>query len=197
MLYQRELWFRYALKSLKNLKWISAIARTRKLGRYLSYTKAINLDLLYRRVWRRAYLRAVVPIAFVLLSAKLPIQAQSSTQINLATQAYNADFANFPATRPVSVGAQLPGICGVGQLFFGIPAINGSFLWLCTSPDTWNPMAKAAPTSTTNRSTQITKSDSSARRPEGDGFVALPPLSLPGVRSSLHVQPLRGYRTNK
>jgi len=66
------------------------------------------------------------------------LNAQTSTTVNLGTQAKNPDFSAMPFTRPVSVGTSLPSTCSVGQLFFNSAAVAGSNLSACTATNTWN-----------------------------------------------------------
>jgi hypothetical protein len=69
----------------------------------------------------------VIPAAF----------GQTNTTLNLSTQGRNADFANFPFTRPLTQGSSLPSTCQMGQLFFHTAAPIGANIFSCVSPNTW------------------------------------------------------------
>lgn len=84
------------------------------------------------------------PLVAFLLSAAVALAQNQNTTVNLATQGRNADFSNYPSTRPVSVGASLPSTCDVGQLFFNTTAAPGSNLYGCTATNTWTPLASAS-----------------------------------------------------
>ncbi len=63
----------------------------------------------------------------------LAATAWGQQQLNLAKEAKNADFTNFPATSPVKTGTTLPATCVVGNLFFLSSAPAGQNLYACTS----------------------------------------------------------------
>ncbi len=75
----------------------------------------------------------------MILAVFLAISAfgQTTTTLNLSTQGRNADFSNFPFTRPLTQGASLPSTCLVGQLFFNTAAPVGANVVACASPNTW------------------------------------------------------------
>ncbi len=63
--------------------------------------------------------------------------SQTITTLNLSTQGRNADFSNFPFTRPMSLGSALPSGCQVGQFFFNTAAPAGANVFGCNQPNTW------------------------------------------------------------
>lgn len=70
----------------------------------------------------------------VVLFVSLGIPAFSrtdTTTLNLSTQGRNADFSNFPFTRPFAQGSTLPSTCQVGQLFFNTAAPVGTNIFSC------------------------------------------------------------------
>ncbi|MFL6352715.1 MAG: hypothetical protein ACJ74Z_12825 [Bryobacteraceae bacterium] len=73
----------------------------------------------------------------LLVSVVIPAFAQTNTTLNLSTQGRNADFSNFPFTRPLTQGSSLPSTCQVGQLFFHTAAPIGANIFSCASPNTW------------------------------------------------------------
>jgi trimeric autotransporter adhesin len=73
----------------------------------------------------------------LLLSLVIPLFGQTNTTLNLSTQGRNADFSNFPFTRPLTQGSSLPSTCQVGQLFFQTSAPIGANMFSCVSPNTW------------------------------------------------------------
>ncbi len=64
-------------------------------------------------------------------------QTPRDTSIDLQVQAKNPDFSGFPFTRPIAVGAALPGACQIGQLYFLTSANAGSNLYACTGTNVW------------------------------------------------------------
>lgn len=91
----------------------------------------------------RKYALAPRLVRFVLgtLFLSCAFGSAQTTSINLATQGRNADFSNFPFTRPATVGATLPTGCQVGQLFFNSTAAPGTNLYACTAANTWTTLA--------------------------------------------------------
>ena len=73
----------------------------------------------------------------ILLSLVIPVFGQTNTTLNLSTQGRNADFSNFPFTRPLTQGSSLPSTCQMGQLFFNTAAPIGANIFSCVSPNTW------------------------------------------------------------
>jgi hypothetical protein len=73
----------------------------------------------------------------LLASLVIPAFGQTNTTLNLSTQGRNADFSNFPFTRPLTQGSSLPSTCQVGQLFFHTAAPIGANIFSCASPNTW------------------------------------------------------------
>ena len=73
----------------------------------------------------------------ILLSLVIPVFGQTNTTLNLSTQGRNADFSNFPFTRPLTQGSSLPSTCQMGQLFFNTAAQIGANIFSCVSPNTW------------------------------------------------------------
>ncbi|MGI8961578.1 MAG: hypothetical protein ACR2IV_17810, partial [Bryobacteraceae bacterium] len=73
----------------------------------------------------------------LLVSLVIPAFGQTNTTLNLSTQGRNADFSNFPFTRPLTQGSSLPSTCQVGQLFFNTAAPIGANIYSCASPNTW------------------------------------------------------------
>jgi hypothetical protein len=98
-------------------------------------TQSIRLFLLPCLVW-------LVPV----------VSGQTSTTVNLGTQARNPDFSAMPVTKPVTVGTSLPSTCVVGQLFFNSSASAGNNLSSCTATNTWSPVGNtlATPLSVAN-----------------------------------------------
>ena len=94
----------------------------------------------------------LVPLFVLMIAAACIDRAQSRTTVDLSKQR-NADFATFPFTRPVSVGPALPSTCLVGQLWFLTVPQNGSYLQLCTTPNTWTPFASATSAATSSPGT--------------------------------------------
>ena len=76
----------------------------------------------------------VVLLVSTMISAAF---GQTTTTLNLSTQGRNADFSNFPFTRPVTQGSSLPSTCQVGQLFFNTAAPIGANIFSCVSSNTW------------------------------------------------------------
>ncbi len=76
---------------------------------------------------------------YMTLLALVAISAfgQTITTLNLSTQGRNADFANFPFTRPFTQGSTLPSTCQIGQLFFNTAATVGNNVFGCVSTNTW------------------------------------------------------------
>src|SRR5205823_12327538 len=66
-----------------------------------------------------------------------PAFNQTTTTLNLSTQGRNADFSNFPFTRPLTQGSTLPATCQMGQLFFNTAAPIGANVYSCASSNTW------------------------------------------------------------
>src|SRR3569833_1673279 len=73
----------------------------------------------------------------LLVSVVIPAFAQTNTTLNLSTQGRNADFSNFPFTRPLTQGSSLPSTCQVKQLNFHTAAPLGANVFSCASPNTW------------------------------------------------------------
>ncbi|MEI9811565.1 MAG: hypothetical protein WDO18_02320 [Acidobacteriota bacterium] len=65
---------------------------------------------------------------------------QTTTQIDLSTQARNIDFSAASATRPVKTGTVLPVTCKVGDAFFKTNESPGANLFGCTAVNTWSPL---------------------------------------------------------
>ena len=101
----------------------------------LMNTQSIRLFLLPCLVW-------LVPV----------VSGQTSTTVNLGTQARNPDFSAMPVTKPVTVGTSLPSTCVVGQLFFNSSASAGNNLSSCTATNTWSSVGNnlATPLSVAN-----------------------------------------------
>lgn len=78
----------------------------------------------------------IAGLAFLAISAF----GQTTTTLNLSTQGRNADFSNFPFTRPLTQGSSLPSTCQVGQLFFNTAAPVGANVFACASPNAWTPV---------------------------------------------------------
>lgn len=70
-------------------------------------------------------------------SALLASSLFGQTQINLSSQSRNADFTNFPYTRPFKTGTTLPSTCSMGDVFFNTTAVTGQNLFTCTATNTW------------------------------------------------------------
>jgi hypothetical protein len=79
------------------------------------------------------FTRHVLLLALVAVSGF----SQTATTLNLSTQSRNVDFSNFPFTRPLTQGSNLPSTCQVGQLFFNTAAPVGTNVVSCVSPNTW------------------------------------------------------------
>jgi hypothetical protein len=81
-------------------------------------------------------IRMVISVGFISSFCVLSGQSPQAL-VDLGRQTRNADFSTFPFTRPAPTGSALPVACQVGQWFFAIPAIDNSFLWLCTTQNVW------------------------------------------------------------
>src|SRR5690348_6948210 len=84
---------------------------------------------------------AWVSAAVWVLGFAPPVRAQrqeDNTQINLPQQGKNADFSNYPFTKPAKTGSSLPATCSVGEMFFETGAPAGQNLFGCTSANTWS-----------------------------------------------------------
>lgn len=80
-------------------------------------------------------------LAGVFLSPALVFIAPAQSQVDLARQAKNLDFASAPFTRTVRVGDAIPSTCQTGELFFWRLAPLGANLRGCTSPNTWTALS--------------------------------------------------------
>jgi len=69
----------------------------------------------------------------------------AQTKLDLSRQARNADFADFPTTRPFSMGPTLPVSCQTGEAFYKEGVTAGENVYLCTSPDVWTQTIGPAP----------------------------------------------------
>lgn len=67
----------------------------------------------------------------------LPLGLGAQTKVNLGTQGKNADFSNYPYTKPFQTGSSLPGTCSPFSAFVLTTAMPGQNLYLCTSTNTW------------------------------------------------------------
>ena len=133
----------------------------------------------------------------LLLAAGCALAQTPITTVNLATQGRNVDFANFPFTRPVSVGASLPSTCQIGQLFFNTTAAPGANLYGCTSTNTWTALASSSNTAVPQVSlnpaslsfgTQTVGTTSAAKTVtltnSGVSFLSVSAISLTGTNAS-------------
>lgn len=66
------------------------------------------------------------------------------TLLNLGSQGRNADFANFPYTRPIKTGTALPATCGIGDVFLNTSANPGQNIFICSIANTWTQQAGLA-----------------------------------------------------
>lgn len=73
----------------------------------------------------------------LLLSLVLAMGLSAQTKVDLGKQGQNFDFSTAAITKPVSVGASLPGTCSVGQLYFLSSASAGQNMYGCTSTNTF------------------------------------------------------------
>jgi hypothetical protein len=69
---------------------------------------------------------------------------RAQTWIDLSTQTKNADFSNFPSTKPVAVKSILPPVCSPGQILFNLTVSPGQNLFYCTSTNTWTQQVGAS-----------------------------------------------------
>lgn len=68
------------------------------------------------------------------------VVAQQATQLNLGTQATNADFAGFPFTRPMKTGLLRdigPNPCSPGMFYFATDQPAGGAIETCSAPGIW------------------------------------------------------------
>jgi hypothetical protein len=72
-----------------------------------------------------------------MMAAALARLIHSQTMVDLRTQGRNIDFSLASSTRPLKVGAGLPAICSLGELFFRTDVAAGSNLLICVAPNTW------------------------------------------------------------
>jgi hypothetical protein len=78
--------------------------------------------------------QVAIEIGFLLL---LTSSVLAQTKVDLSTQAKNVDFSGASSTKPVQVGATLPAVCSIGQLFFNTGAPPGQNLTGCIAPNLW------------------------------------------------------------
>lgn len=81
----------------------------------------------------------------------LAFGAFGQTVLDLGQQGADVNFSNMPFTYPMTVGATLPAVCGVGQMFFLTSVPAGQNLYGCTALNTWT--AENTGTTTTTGST--------------------------------------------
>ena len=76
-------------------------------------------------------------IALALVAGEAFGQTSTGTSVDLQGQGRNPDFSKFVFTRPMTVGAVLPGSCQLGQFYFNSAALAGANLYACTAPNVW------------------------------------------------------------
>ena len=75
-------------------------------------------------------------LSFALLFSAGSCRAQ--TQVDLRTQSKSADFSAVSPTKPMTIGASLPGTCTTGQMFFVTTATAGQNLYGCIATNSWS-----------------------------------------------------------
>ena len=71
------------------------------------------------------------------ISVLLASNIYGQTLINLGSQSRNADFTNFPYTRPIKTGTTLPSSCSAGDMFLNTTATNGQNIFICGLTNSW------------------------------------------------------------
>ena len=77
-------------------------------------------------------------ISRILAALALAGSAGAQTQVDLRTEAKNADFSAYPSTKSFQTGTSLPGTCSLGQTFFKSNAVAGANFYACTATNTWS-----------------------------------------------------------
>jgi hypothetical protein len=68
----------------------------------------------------------------------------ANSQVDLKRQSKNADFSEFPTTKPFKTGTILPVTCSVGEVYFKTDVTPGQNLYGCTSSG-WTVMGNSTP----------------------------------------------------
>jgi hypothetical protein len=91
-------------------------------------------------------LRFKTPMALAALGilAGPLVEAQTTTKIDLKTQARDVDFSQASSTRPARTGTSLPATCAAGELFYKTNASAGENLFGCTATNIWTELGGTA-----------------------------------------------------
>lgn len=82
--------------------------------------------------WNKLLVAALMTAAFL-----WAVTVNGSLQVLGTLTATVVDFTSSSSTAPMKAGTVLPGVCGVGQVFFKTDAAAGQNIHLCTAANTW------------------------------------------------------------